>query len=212
MEHGFDLTGLLRRIRRRADLSQRELAAAAGIAPSTVAHAEAGTRDLPARALARAAELADLRLALLDTAGQEVGPMTPDGARDTGDRRLPAHLDTRHGDERWWYDVHRYGRERPWFTFDRKRDARDAGRRRHGTPEDHHVPQPGDAPGKRAEERRKESARRAAEERQRRFGAGGFRQLDDRFRCTCPTRCDELDDFSARPVHADGCRCRCDVG
>lgn len=96
---GFDLCGVLRRIRRTADLSQRKLAAAAGLSASAVAHAEAGTRDLPSRALARAAELAGLRLALLDADGREVTGMGPDGARDATRRRLPAHLDTQHTDE-----------------------------------------------------------------------------------------------------------------
>lgn len=212
MDHGFDLAGVLRRIRRLADLSQRELAAAAGLAPSSVAHAEAGTRDLPARALARAAELAELRLALLDAAGREVGPMAAGGARDKADRRLPAHLDTRHGDEGWWYEIHRYGRARPWFTFDRNRDVRNAVRRRHGTPQDHHVPQPGDCPAERAAARRSERRRRADEERARRFEAGELRLSGDWFTCACPARCSELDDFSGRPVHTDECRCRCDVG
>jgi HTH-type transcriptional regulator/antitoxin HipB len=208
----FDLPGILRRIRRRADLSQRELAAAAGISASAVAHAEAGTRDLPARILARAAELAGLRLALLDREGDEVVSMTAEGARDRGFRLFPAHLDTRYGDERWWYDVHRYDRERPWFTFDRNRQARNAYRRSDGTPEDHHVPRAGDSPAERAGARRREQLRKAAEERQRRFEAGEFRQLGDWFTCACPARCEELDDFSGRPVHADECRCRCDIG
>jgi transcriptional regulator with XRE-family HTH domain len=38
----FDLTSALRRIRRRANLSQRELGAACGVATSVIAHAEAG--------------------------------------------------------------------------------------------------------------------------------------------------------------------------
>ncbi len=49
------LPGLLRRIRRTADPSQRELAQARGVARSTIAAAEAGTRGLDARALAQLA-------------------------------------------------------------------------------------------------------------------------------------------------------------
>ena len=44
----LDLAGSLRRIRRLADLSQRELAERSGISKSALAAAEAGTRDLPA--------------------------------------------------------------------------------------------------------------------------------------------------------------------
>ena len=114
MPDGFDPCGVLRRIRRTADLSQRELASAAGLSVSAVAHAEAGTRDLPSRALARAAELAGLRLVLLDADGREVAGMDPDGARDATRRRFPAHLDTQHTDavaDRW---AHRPDRRQPW--------------------------------------------------------------------------------------------------
>jgi len=42
----FDLSGTLRRIRRSADLSQRELADACGVSQSVVARAEAGQREV----------------------------------------------------------------------------------------------------------------------------------------------------------------------
>ena len=142
----FDLSGSLRRIRRIADLSQRELASAAGLSFSAVAHAEAGSRDLPAGALARAAAAAGFRLVLLDEAQTEVRAMTAEAVRDLGGRRFPAHLDTSYSDERWWRYEHRYDRPRPWFTFDRNRRARDAYRHASGTPEDHHEPRPGDSP------------------------------------------------------------------
>ena len=29
--------------------------------------------------------------------------------------------------------------------------------------------------------------------------------------CTCPAECDQLDDRSGTPVHANGCRCHCDI-
>ena len=105
----FDLPGALRRIRRIADLSQRELAAAAGMSPSAIGHAETGTRDLSVRSIARLATVAGLRLALVDESGDEVEPMSPAAVRDRADRRFPAHLDTRHGDDGWWHDWHRNG-------------------------------------------------------------------------------------------------------
>jgi len=208
----FDLAGSLRRIRRLADLSQRELAERSGISKSALAAAEAGTRDLPATKLARAAAGVGLRLTLLDVDAREVIGMSAEGARDAAYRRFPAHLDTVHSDDvpnRWADDP---GRRQPWFTFTLDRVSRDRTRDRDGIPADHHVPVPGDSPWERAETRRREYWRHRAEERERRFLAGEFRGVDPGFDCTCPPRCDELDDYSGRPVHVEGCPCSCDVG
>jgi transcriptional regulator with XRE-family HTH domain len=207
----FDLCGALRRIRRLADLSQRELAAAAALSPSAVAHAEAGTRDLPVSSFARAAAVAGLRLALVDGDGHHVGAMAGHTVRDRGGRRFPAHLDTHHSDDRWWRYEHRYDRPRPWFTVDRDRDGRDRLRQRAGTPEDHHEHRPGDSPQERKAQRVREARHRADEERRRRIEAGEFPARDD-FVCSCPPRCDELDDGSGKPVHAEACPCNCDLG
>jgi HTH-type transcriptional regulator/antitoxin HipB len=95
---------MVRRIRRLADLSQRELSARIGISKSAVAAAESGRAGLDARVLARAAALAGLRLALVDGQGREVPGMDPDAVRDTAGRLYPAHLDTRYSDEGWWHD------------------------------------------------------------------------------------------------------------
>ncbi|MGY1679611.1 helix-turn-helix domain-containing protein [Geodermatophilus sp. SYSU D01176] len=211
MADGFDLCGVLRRIRRTADLSQRELASAAGLSVSAVAHVEAGTRDLPSRALARAAELAGLRLTLLDADGREVPGMQPDGARDATRRRLPAHLDTEHTDEvadRW---SDRRDRRQPWFTFGLDRAARDRQRARVGTPDDHDVPVAGDSPAERRAQRQEAARRRAAEERDRRR-ATARDPVDDALTCTCPPECDEVDDGSGPPRHAAACPCGCDSG
>lgn len=129
----FDVAGALRRIRRRADLSQRDLAEASGISQSSLSKAEAGRRGLPADLLARCAALAGLRLALLDESGTEVPTMAADAVRDRAGRRFPAHLDTRYGDEDWWHGQERYSREQPWYTFDRLRYTRDHWRARTGT-------------------------------------------------------------------------------
>src|SRR4051812_21415038 len=75
MSGDFDLSGGIRRIRRIADLSQRQLAGSLGISAAAIAHAEAGTRDLPATVLGRAATLVGLRLVLLDAEGREVSGM-----------------------------------------------------------------------------------------------------------------------------------------
>ncbi len=207
----FDLPGALRRIRRLADLSQRELAAAAGVSPSAIGQAESGQRDLTVAVFSGIASLAGLRLRLVDARGEEVAPMSQDAVRDRANRRFPAHLDTRYSDEGWWHDAHHYGRPRPWYTFDRDRRARDGYRRRRGTPEDHQLPRPGDSPQERAEVRRLERLRRREEERQRAFLADEFRHVRDDFTCACPPVCDELDDRSGKPVHAPVCACDCDI-
>ena len=207
----FDLCGALRRIRRLADLSQRELAAAASVSLAAIAHAEAGSRDLPIASLARAAELAGLRLVLLDGAGREVPPMSDDTVRDLSGRRFPAHLDTRRSDEGTWLYEPRRDRPETAFTFGRNRDARDERRAHLGTPADHVLARPGDSPWARAAERRRVALRAAAEERERRFLAGEFAHLPDAFICSCPAECDQLDDRSGKPVHAEGCPCLCDL-
>jgi transcriptional regulator with XRE-family HTH domain len=157
------VAGMLRRARRSADLSQREMAEATHVAKSTLAAAEACTRDLPASALVRVVDVAGLRLALVDTDGAEVPPMDAGAVRDMGRRYFPAHLDTRYSDEGWWHGPERYSRPEPWYTFDRCRNARDAVRRRDGTPEDHHLPGPGDAPDERRAARRRAAQQRFAE-------------------------------------------------
>jgi transcriptional regulator with XRE-family HTH domain len=207
----FDLSGALRRIRRSADLSQRDLAQAAGLSASAVARAETGVRDLSVGALVRAAALAGLRLALLDTAGTEVLGMAEGAVRDMAGRRFPAHLDTRHGDDGWWYAVHRYDRPQPWYTFDRDRGARDARRRSRGTPADHQLPQPGDSPQERADARRAAAWRRREEARLRELRERPWRPFVESFTCCCPPQCEELDDRSGPPVHADDCACHCDI-
>jgi transcriptional regulator with XRE-family HTH domain len=213
----FDLSGALRRIRRTADLSQRELAAACGVSASVVAHTEARRRGLPVEVLQQAAALAGLRLALLDHTGREVAGMSGGTARDGGDRHFPAHLDTRHGDVDWWHGPERYSRAQPTYTFDRDRERRDTWRRARGTPADHQVPRPGDALEARAAERRRAAVRREAEERARRFAAGELRHLET-FACSCPAGCTigpetgVVTRASIEDEHVPDCACRCDLG
>ena len=208
----FDLPGLLRRIRRQADMSQRELAGAIDVSKSAVAAAESGRSGLDARLLARAAALAGLRLALLDTAGTEVAGMAEGAVRDMAGRRFPAHLDTRYGDQAWWHGPERYSRTQPWYTFDRVRETRDWERTHRGTPDDHQLPRPGDSPAERAEARRRAWLERRDEELRQWLAEQPRTPFDDGFTCTCPPRCAELDDHSGPPVHAADCACHCDVG
>jgi transcriptional regulator with XRE-family HTH domain len=208
----FDLSGVLRRIRRLADLSQRELAERCGLSQSAVAQAESGRRDLAVGALVEAAAVAGLRLAVVDEEDHEVRPMAADTVRDGGSRRFPAHLDTRRSDDRLGLYEPRRDRPETAFTVVRDREARDRARQRNGTPGDHHRRVDGDTPWERKAARRRELLDRSAEERRRRFLAGELRDRPLAFECTCPPRCAELDDWSGRPVHASECPCRCDVG
>jgi HTH-type transcriptional regulator/antitoxin HipB len=207
----FDLTGAVRRIRRRADCSQRELAAAIGTSKSAIAAAETGQAGLDARLLAAAAHLAGLRLALLDATGEEVRGMHPDAVRDRGGRRFPAHLDTMLSEQRASRWEHRPRLRQPTYTFDRRDPWADAGSRTRSRPDDHLLPQPGDSPEERAAARRREARERRQDERARRAAAGELRPAEP-FACTCPPACDELDDWSGRPVHVEECPCSCDVG
>ena len=212
MPPDLDLAGLVRRIRRTADLSQRELALRTGVSKTTITAAEAGSRDLGATRLALLADVAGYRLVLVDPDWAEVLGMDPDGARDATRRRLPAHLDTQHTDEvadRW---AHRPDRRQPWFTFGLDQAARDRQRARAGTPDDHDVPVRGDSPADRARARQRAARHARQEERQRRFLAGGFAHVDPGMTCTCPPGCDEVDDGSGPPRHAADCPCGCDLG
>lgn len=61
----------LREARRRAEMSQRSMALAAGLAPSVVAAYEAGARQPSARTLARLVRATGARLAVLDPVEQQ---------------------------------------------------------------------------------------------------------------------------------------------
>jgi DNA-binding XRE family transcriptional regulator len=203
------VAGVLRRARRTADLSQRDMAATAQVPKSTLAAAEACTRDLPAAALVRAVRAAGLRFALLDAEGLEVAPMDEGAVRDRGRRRFPAHLDTRYSEEDWWHGPERYSRPEPWYTFDRRRETRDAFRRRDGTPEDHQLPRAGDSPEERRAARDRAARQRRAEEHVRRRAAG-LEPPDPGWICDCPPGCAELEDWQGPPRHVEACPCRCD--
>jgi transcriptional regulator with XRE-family HTH domain len=206
----FDLPGALRRIRRRADLSQRELAEACGVSPSVVSHAEAGRRGVPVDVLARAAAVAGLRLGLVDESDREVPGMDAGAVRDAVGRRFPAHLDTRYGDVDWWHGDERYSRAQPWYTFDRSRRLRDRWRERLGTPEDHQRPQPGDSPVERRERRAWEAWHRR-EERFRQLQEAGLLPAAYEWTCTCLPGCDEVAHPDDDLEHAEECACRCDL-
>jgi transcriptional regulator with XRE-family HTH domain len=127
----YPVAGLVRRVRRIADMSQRQMARFAKVAPSTIGRVEAGSMVPSLDLLERILSAAGLYLAVVDQDGHVVQPMADwDDTRDGAERRYPAHLDTildpRPGE--WWADV--YGLARPPETFHRDRAHRDAQRRR----------------------------------------------------------------------------------
>ena len=94
-------------------MSQRELAAAAGVPPSTVGRIESGeTTDPGIGAMGQLLAAADLRLAAVDANGREVelasDPRT-DREWDRAGRRFPPHLPTYEVTEfmdGWWGWLH----------------------------------------------------------------------------------------------------------
>lgn len=128
---GYPLPGIVRRVRRTADLSQRELAKHAKVSAGTIAKFETGTVTPSLPTLQRLLNAAGYLLVVVDVDGRLVVPLevwqdTADGAG----RRYPAHLDTILdpflGD--WWADG--FGLQRPPETFRRSRARRDYERRR----------------------------------------------------------------------------------
>lgn len=125
------IPGLVRKVRRIADLSQRQLADRAKVSRATVARAESGALMPSLPLLLRLLAVAGLGLVVTDRQGQVIRPMALwDDTRDGADRHYPAHLDLildpRAGE--WWADI--YGLARPPETFHRDRAWRDAKRRR----------------------------------------------------------------------------------
>ncbi|MGH3346792.1 MAG: helix-turn-helix transcriptional regulator [Nocardioides sp.] len=92
---GLLAPGMVRRIRRILDVSQRELAEELGVAQATVARWETGIVSPDLETVVYLADLAGLRLALVDADGAPVEPMADHALRDRAGRRFPAHLDGR---------------------------------------------------------------------------------------------------------------------
>ena len=137
------LGAVLRAARRRADLSQRELARLAGVPVGTVARVESERgADPRLRTVEKLLAVMDLRLAVLTSRGdaRELLPAAGDGdLRDGAGRRYPPHLDVRpvRTADDWWgawwnYEIPRgqWPVRPPDNTFDLRRARRD--RRRYG--------------------------------------------------------------------------------
>lgn len=87
----------LRQLRRRFDLSQRQLAEKAGLSPSTIAELELGRAAPSVRLLEIAFAAVGYRMILTDCGGEPIHWSLADDSqpRDSAGRRYPAHLDVR---------------------------------------------------------------------------------------------------------------------
>jgi len=143
-----EVPGLVRRVRRILDVSQRGLAALLGVSQSQVARWETRRTSPRACVVVEMLRLARLRVRLHDGAtGKEVEPMRDDGARDRARRRYPAHVDLRVTG--WWMprdammtaqDLRWQARSRRWqvpAVRYRHRRWRHIFRRVRGMPVDH---------------------------------------------------------------------------
>lgn len=158
-----DIPGVIRRARRVADMSQRDLAVAAGLGASTVARAELGGEPLSLQVLLRILEATGMRVIVLGPDGEQITPMRADSFRDGGGRRFPAHLDARL--PRWPRHLGAgMPRSRPIPTlYCERRNRRDEQRQRTGVV-------PADHPGMDDQQRLQEEkalAQRASYERMR---------------------------------------------
>ena len=132
----FPVAGVLRRARRVADLSQRELAKKARLHHGVVARIEAGRSQPSVALLDRLLAVAGVMLVpvVIDT-GDELGAMPAQTMRDAADRYFPSHLDVRRtsgpGSLMWWNWWYIPGRrpDKPLASFRRNRKRRDNDRK-----------------------------------------------------------------------------------
>jgi transcriptional regulator with XRE-family HTH domain len=114
------LPAMIRALRHFADLSQRELAARAGISKSLLADIETGDVASPSYpTILRLVEVAGLRLVVADQLALPLVARAFDDVVDAGGRRWPAHLDVVavRKDSDWWYSRTNPGeRPRPLYT------------------------------------------------------------------------------------------------
>jgi HTH-type transcriptional regulator/antitoxin HipB len=195
MVGSFDAAGYLRRARRLADLSQRQLADRLGVSRATVARMETGQVAVRLDTFVVVLSLAGLRLHVVDQRDEVVEPVPADVLRDNARRHFPSHLDVTPPDRP---PSHRFrlpprDRQQPkgWYTL---RARRDESRARAGIPADH--------PTSTGERRRFEERRRALAERVRaRWG------VEPEPICTCEDVC-----FEALCVPSCDCQCEPDRG
>ncbi|HEU4336220.1 MAG TPA: helix-turn-helix transcriptional regulator [Nocardioides sp.] len=95
------VAGLVRRVRRILDVSQRGLAELLEVSQSVVARWETERTSPRASVLQQMLRLAGIAVALHDEeSGEDIEPMRADGARQRNGNRFPAHVDLRVTG--WW--------------------------------------------------------------------------------------------------------------
>ena len=95
------MPGMIRRIRRILDVSQRGLAALLDVSQSVVARWETGRTSPRMSMVDRLMRMARVEMSFRDEeTGTPVRPMRADGARTHGGSRYPAHVDLRAAG--WW--------------------------------------------------------------------------------------------------------------
>ena len=135
----LDLGPALRALRRKADLSQRELAARSGVSQAAIARIESGRSRNPSfRTVERLARAAGGAVGLATP--EQTEPVPQEELRDAAGRCYPAHLDIEEvtRPEKWWGSwwtltmvKSRWPLERvPPYTFHRRRWVRDRWRER----------------------------------------------------------------------------------
>ena len=93
---------MLRSARRAARLSQREVAARAGVPPSTIGRIESGeSRDPAIGVVRRLLEATEHGLVAVDRVGRPLGRHPDEEEMDRGGRYYPAHLDLEEVNDPW---------------------------------------------------------------------------------------------------------------
>ncbi|CAN5550898.1 hypothetical protein BH24ACT13_BH24ACT13_07920 [soil metagenome] len=122
----LDIPCVLRAVRRRSGLNQRELAASAGLPQQTLAKIESAAVPNPSvRTVQRLVQAGDCELAVIAADGTVVVPLPRDEeAVDRAGRHMPAHLRVRPvlRQWHWWAYAHQYSTWArppiPLYTFD----------------------------------------------------------------------------------------------
>lgn len=196
----FDAAGYLMRVRRSADLSQRDLASRIGVSQPTLARWETGASSPRLQELVTVLRCAGLHLQVVDADGSVVEPFGADGARDNRGRRYPAHLDVFPQDLRppdpWWGAPSNLRPSPGWCV---RRSYRDLLRADAPTQADHPT-------GEELQDRAEQITRREAEQRAERSAALRARRTPrpEPEPCFCPDRCYEVG------LCVPECECRCD--
>lgn len=205
---GLDIGGMIRRVRRVCDLSQRDLAARMGVSKSTVNRWESEDGEPSLSQLQQLLALAGWSLSIgpdpRENNGVEPSPMRADAARDLQGRRYPAHLDVI-GFDSWEVFRVRNPRSGPWRRSPR-RETRDEQRRISGVVPDDHANDFELAQETRA--RREARDQKARDDWNRVCDAKVARgEPDPRIwpDCECIDECFEL------PGCAAACTCRCEI-